>query len=419
MSNTKILLGPFSQLLTMDKIKNAGPLSDENLEIIENAGVCVEGGVICEIGVFNAMKKRYKHQFCFDSKVVALPGFIDAHTHICWSGSRAGDYAKRLSGMSYQEIAAQGGGILDTVRRTRSASEETLLALMLKRLQTLLQYGTTTCEVKSGYGLTVDDELKMLNVIKRAKTLQPINLISTCLAAHKRPPEFEKNRDYLNYLLKNLLPKIMSQGLSQRIDIFVEEGAFTFEEAKAFLLKAKALGFNVCVHADQFSRGGSLLASEVKAMSADHLEASLDEDLQALKRGGVIPIVLPGASLGLGMPYAPARKILDFDLPLTIASDWNPGSAPNGQLLLQASLMGASEKLSMAETLRAITLNAAAALGFNDRGVLSVGKRADLAIFPTEDYRDLLYFQGSMKPSHIFIAGEVQSLENDKKFRQN
>lgn len=404
--NDNTLIGPFKQLLTMNKLEPAGALSDNDLEIIVDGAIAIsKDGFITAIGSFNRMQKDYHLFSPIHSPAVALPGLIDSHTHLCFAGSRAADYARRLSGVSYNEIAKQGGGILDTVTKTRLASEDDLTALLLKRSKKLLAQGITTCEVKSGYGLSVDDELKILKAIQKASLLQPVELIATCLAAHVLPPEFSDGKSYLKSIIAELFPLLLNHNLTKRIDIFVEENAFTVAEAREYLTAAKENGFAICLHADQFSRGGALLAAELSALSADHLEVSTTEDFKALAKANVIPIALPGASLGLGLPFPKARQMLDAGLPLVIASDWNPGSAPMGQLLLQAAVLGAAEHLSLAETLAAITVRAARALALNDRGYLAVGKRCDLAVFPCHDFREILYRQGSLHPCAVYTQG--------------
>lgn len=401
-----MLLGPFTQLLTMDAMPSAGPLQDEQLEIIPEGGVRVDGGVITEIGIYREMRRPSDVPTeGLPAHCVALPAFIDAHTHICFAGSRARDYALRVSGVTYQQIAAAGGGILDTVKQTRKASKDQLVSLLIARTETLLKQGVATCEVKSGYGLTVDDEVKQLEAIRQAAGLCPIDLVPTCLAAHTRPPEFTSNCEYLQFLVENLFPVLKERRLTNRIDIFVDDHAFTCEEARTYLQAAKAAGFSICVHADQFDSRGSELAAEVKALSADHLEHTDKKGAVALKKGGVIPVVLPGATLGLGTPFPPARMLLDEGLPLAIASDWNPGSAPMGYLLAQAAFLGAAQKLTMAETLAAITIRAAGALGLSDRGVLKVGRLADIAVYDGSDYRDILYHQGAKLPKLMFKRG--------------
>ena len=329
----------------MDGLKPSGPLHDHDLQIITDAGIRIDQGKILEVGKFDDLRKHGDPLFEIDSPAVAMPGFIDSHTHMCFAGSRSKDYELRLTGMTYQQIAEQGGGILDTVKMTRAASKETLVDLLLNRLQRHLASGVTTCEIKSGYGLNVWDEVKMLEAIGEAATRQPIDIIPTCLAAHALPWEFDSKTDYLEFLQHSLLPLVIERNLSRRIDIFVEKEAFPVNEARTFLQAAKSTGFSIVVHADQFTRGGSLLAAELHAQSADHLEVATIEDCTAMKASGVLPVVLPGASLGLGMPFPPARMILDAGLPLVIASDWNPGSAPMGQLLVQAAVLGAAQRL--------------------------------------------------------------------------
>lgn len=407
MNETPFIIGPFTQLLTMDHLPPQGPIADEDLKIFKGSALAIQGKRIIEIGPFEKLKTRYPRCHGLDFPAVALPGWIDSHTHLCFAGSRSSDYAQRLSGKSYQEIAASGGGILDTVKRTRNATKTELLQLTLQRAKRQLQLGITTCEVKSGYGLSVEEEIKILEVIRDASAQQPVELIPTCLAAHLKAPEFSSNSAYLTYLIDDLFPLLKQRQLTNRIDIFVEKGAFSVQEARKYLYAAKEAGFTLCLHADQFSRGGAALAAELNALSADHLEASQEEDFALLLQANTISIVLPGSSLGLGHPFARARKMLDAGLSVAIASDWNPGSAPMGNLAVQAALLGISEKLTLAETLAGVTLRAARALALHDRGILKAGMRADCAIFPCSDYREILYQQGSLAPKMIIAQGTV------------
>ncbi|MBD1397543.1 imidazolonepropionase [Pontibacter sp. JH31] len=404
------LIGPFSQIVTMAELPEAGPIADEALEVLENAGVLVHEGRIVLVESYDkllkiAEEKQYSLQK-IEEPMVLMPGLIDSHTHICFAGSRANDYAMRVAGKSYLEIARNGGGILDSVRKTREATVVELVDLLKKRCDRHLSEGVTTCEVKSGYGLTTDDELKMLEAIQLVNKHHAIDLIPTCLAAHMRPPEHTDSRAYLEEVVSVLLPQIKEQGLASRVDIFIEDTAFNEEESLEYLLAAKEMGFEITVHADQFSTGGSRIAAEAGAVSADHLEASGDEEIALLKASGVVATVLPGASLGLGMHYAPARKMLDGGLCLAIATDWNPGSAPMGDLLLQAALLGAAEKLTTAETLAAITARAAKALHLTDRGSVQKGQLADLIAFPTANYKEILYQQGKLKPTKVWKQGK-------------
>ena len=388
------LIGPFTQLLTMDNLPERGKLSDEQLEIIPDAGILHQDGRILAVGNFEQLHRENpdaKIEF-FEGDFVCLPGMIDVHTHICWAGSRANDYAMRLAGKTYLEIAEAGGGIWSTVMKTREASVEELAELTFERAEKLYQQGVTTIEVKSGYGLSVDDEIKMLKAIQLANQKTSAELIPTCLAAHIKPKDFPGNeQEYLQYIIENLLPEVRKQNLANRVDIFVEKGAFSVSNAKHYLSEAKKMGFDVVIHGDQFSANCASLAAEFQAISIDHLEYADDREIKILAKSDVIPVVLPGASIGLGERFAPARKLLDAGCSLVIASDWNPGSAPMGNLLIQAAILGAYEKLSMAETWAALTCRAAQALKRKDIGVLKKGNKADFIVFETEDFREILY----------------------------
>ncbi|RIJ42365.1 imidazolonepropionase [Pontibacter oryzae] len=403
------LIGPFSQILTMAGLPKTGPVQDEQLQVLERAGILVHGTEVVKVDAYDklhklALEQQY-HLEIINEPLVLLPGLIDAHTHICFAGNRANDYAMRVAGKSYLEIARNGGGILDSVRKTREATLVELVDLLRKRCDRHLKEGVTTCEVKSGYGLNVEDELKMLEAIKLVNKHHPLDLVPTCLAAHMVPPEHAEAKIYLEEVVTKLLPQVLEQDLARRVDIFVEETAYKEGEALEYLLAAKEMGFDLTVHADQFSTSGSKVAAEAGAVSADHLEASSEEEIALLKEAGVVATVLPGASLGLGMHYAPARKMLDGGLCLAIATDWNPGSAPMGDLLVQAAVLGAAEKLTTAETLAAITVRAAYALNLSDRGILAKGQQADMVAFATDNHRDILYFQGKLKPAHIWKKG--------------
>lgn len=398
------LIGPFSQLLTMNQLPLRGPLRDEELEIIPDAGVLVNHNKIIEVGGFAELFKKANHDSLdlVEDKLVAMPGFIDAHTHICYGGSRAMEYSQRISGESYESILSTGGGIHHTVSATRSASYAELLEGLKDRVMRHFLDGVTTIEVKSGYGLSAEEELRQLRVIREVGSTLPAEIISTCLAAHVVPLESRNEMEYLGNLIKDLLPVLKKENLTHRIDIFIEQNSFSPGPAKAYLQSAKDLEFDLAIHADQFSVGGSRIAVELQARSADHLEASGDLEIKRLAASGTAALVLPGSSMGLGVPFARARSMLDSGCILVIASDWNPGSAPMGDLLLQASVLSAFEKLSAAETFAAITCRAAHALGRDDIGRIAPGKLADLVGFSTPDYREILYHQGKLKPSLVW-----------------
>ena len=407
------LIGPFKQIVTLNNLPLRGKISDEQLEIIENGGILINSeNKIEEIGNYEVIANKTKQSLSNSptlqfSNSVVLPAFIDCHTHICFGGNRANDFAMRNAGKTYLEIAEKGGGIWSSVQHTRNASESELLEKLLERINRLISLGITTIEIKSGYGLNVESELKMLRVMKKAQEKTEATLVPTCLSAHLKPKDFEGTSSaYLQYILTEILPKVKQENLSKRVDIFIEKSAFQPEESRKFLEKAKEMGFEITVHADQFTAGSSRIAVEVGAVSADHLEATIDEDIEYLAKSETVAVALPGASLGLGEPFTPARKILDKNGILAIASDWNPGSAPMGNLITQASILATFQKLTTAEVLAGITFRAAKALNLNDRGILKKGMKADFVVFETDNFQNILYNQGSLVASEVYIDGE-------------
>ena len=403
------IIGPISQIITLRNLNLRGSISDDKLEILSNASLLIIDGKIAEIGKLDDLKeKNPSAEIEFVSQnCVALPGFVDCHTHICFAGSRAGDYAMRSSGKTYLEIAQNGGGIWSTVEKTRAATLETLADLTASRAARHLREGVTTIEVKSGYGLNVEQELKMLRAIKIAKGRTGAELIPTCLAAHMKPKDFSGSaQEYLDYLVAELLPIVASEQLAKRVDIFIEKTAFSENEAHGYLQKAKNLGFEIAIHADQFSAGGSKLAVEFNALSADHLEVSSDVEIEALAQSNTVAVALPNSSYGLGIyEMTPARKLLDKGAILAIASDWNPGSAPMGDLLVGAAFFGMKEKLSAAEIFAALTFRAAKALNLADLGRIEKNFIADFQLYPTSDFREILYHQGKLKPFAVWKNG--------------
>lgn len=403
------LIGPITQVITLDKLPLKGALKDEHLEIIQNVGILIEGEKILQMGIWGGLKKEFPEAevIILEGEYVATPGLVDCHTHICFGGSRAKDFAMRNAGKTYLEIAESGGGIWDTVTHTRKFSLEELAAKTVNNANRHLSEGVTTIEVKSGYGLNVPEELKILRAIKLANQNSAPDLIPTCLAAHMKPRDFwGTNSEYLEMIARELFPILKSENLTNRIDAFVEKSGFSTEEIRSYFQKAKELGFDLTAHADQFTAGGSTLAVNVGAISADHLEASGEKEIELLAQSKTISVALPGASIGLGCAFTPARKILDHGGSLAIASDWNPGSAPMGDLLVQASILATFEKLSTAEVFAGITFRAAAALGLNDRGKIAPGYLADFILFPTSDYREILYQQGKLKPEMVWKGGK-------------
>lgn len=406
------LIGPFHQLLTFDSLPLRGAILDDQIEILDQGGVIVnDSGRIVAVGYFKDLQTKYKDEIVqehyLDEPIVGIPGLVDAHTHICFAGSRHLDYAARNAGKTYLEIAKEGGGIKDTVQKTRMADEAILFQNTLKRVGQSLRNGITTLEIKSGYGLDKVNEIKQLEVITKVNKISEIDIVPTCLAAHVVPYEFGSNASvYMEYITREILPEIKLKGLSNRVDVFIEEEAFNVELSRNYLEHAKGMGFSITIHADQFTTGGSALGASLGALSVDHLEASGENEVDILGKSNTVSTVLPGASLGLGVNFAPARKLLDAGAILAIASDWNPGSAPMGDLLVQASILGAYEKLTSAEVLAGLTYRAAAALGLDNIGRLNKGFLADIIGFQCEDYREILYHQGQLKPALIWKKGK-------------
>jgi imidazolonepropionase len=398
------LIGPFSQILTLDNLALKGKLKDFQLEIIANGGVLEHNGKIVKVGDFVQMRNEFSKvelDEIFENAVL-LPGFIDCHTHSCFAGSRAMDFAERNAGRSYLEIAKKGGGIWSTVIQTRAATDLELKELTEKRINNFLKTGITTIEIKTGYGLSVLEEIRLLNIINSLETRA--NIIPTCLAAHVKPKDHEgSNEEYLELLIQNLLPKITK--LTNRIDIFTEESAFNQKDSEIYLKKAKNLGFQLTVHANQFTSGASEMAVKMGAASADHLENINEKDIKTLAKSETVAVALPGASIGLGEPFTPARKLLNAGACLAIASDFNPGSAPMGNLLMQASILATFEKLSTAEVYAGLTFRAAKALNLNYIGKIKVGFFADFQAYPCSDYRKILYNQGTLLPSYVYKNG--------------
>ena len=390
----------------MVNLPERGAISDNSLEIIDDGGVVIEDGKIIEVGDFLSLSKNDLDVREITYPCVLLPGFIDSHTHVCHYGNRSDEYAKRNSGISYQQILEEGGGIHNTMNSTSNSTDEQLTDDTLNRLKRHFQEGVLTCEVKSGYAPNLEDEVRMLRVINEIDSSNDIDLIPTCLAAHVTPKKYESSKKYLDSIVNDLLPIIKEENLSNRVDIFIEEKAFSITEASNFLEKIKN-DFYITAHANQFTSGGLKVGVDNGAVSVDHLEVITDQEIDYLSKSDTTGVVLPGCSLGLGIPFAPARKLLDYNCKVSIASDWNPGSAPMGDLLMQASLLGSTEKLSNAEVLAGITCRAANALSLEDRGSLENGKIADMIGFKTNDFRDILYNQGKLKPSFICKRGKI------------
>jgi imidazolonepropionase len=338
----------------------------------------------------------------------AVPGFVDAHTHLPWAGWRESEFLERLQGRSYQEIAAAGGGILSTVRATRDAAPDEILAAMLRRLDWMLSCGTTTAEAKSGYGLSLADELKQLEAIRAAAERHPIELVPTLLAAHETPPEHRADRGrWLELICEEIVPAVAARGLARFCDVFCEAGVFSADESRRVLVAGREHGLLPRLHADEFAdSGGAELAAELGALSADHLMAVSDAGIAALARAGVTALLLPGTSFFLRKHhYAPARRLIDSGVPVALATDCNPGSSHTESLPTIVQLAVIELGLTVEETLTAVTLNAAASLGLGaEIGTLETGKRADLVVLDAPNLLHLAYHYG-VNPVRSVVKG--------------
>lgn len=340
-----------------------------------------------------------------------LPAFCDSHTHAVFAATREGEFEDRIKGMTYEEIALKGGGILNSAARLRSMSEDELFEDALERIHNLANYGTGAIEIKSGYGLTTEAELKMLRVVKRLKETSPMTIKATFLGAHAIPKEYKNNRrGYIDLMINEMLPKIHEEGLADYIDCFCERNYFTLDEMNEILDAGAKYGLTPKVHVNQFSvMGGVKAAVERGARSVDHLEEMDDADISALKGSTCIPTLLPGCSFFLSIPYGKARKMMEHDLPVALASDFNPGSAPSGNMQLLTSLACTKMKMTPVETLNAITINTADAMGLGDtHGSISIGKKANLIITKRmDDLARIPYSFGENNVASTILNGKV------------
>jgi imidazolonepropionase len=349
---------------------------------------------------------------------VVTPGLIDCHTHLVFAGNRLDDFEGRLSGDSYSAIAARGGGILSTVRATREASNDELLQLTEARVEQCESHGVTTVEVKSGYGLDMRHELRILETIKACNRRVIADLVPTFLGAHTFPEAARHGAAaraaYVDEVVDEMLPEVVRRGLARFCDVFIDEGAFTLDEGRRVLEAAQALGLGLKVHAEQLTdTGASGLAAELGAVSAEHLECVSDADLEAMAKAGTVAVLLPGAAFFLRDGFPDASRFRDKGVAMAVATDWNPGSSPTDNLLLMAQMAVLGCGMSIDEALPAITVNAARAVGLEgDRGVLREGMRADLAMFRIADPRELLYQLGSSPCSGLVKNGRYFRVES-------
>ncbi len=381
---------------------------------IENAWLLAHEGKILEYGQMNDLPQGYRQYQSMDcGGRLVLPCFVDSHTHIVFAASREEEFVMRIKGKSYEEIAAAGGGILNSAAKLRAMTEDELYDQALVRLNKMIRWGTGAVEIKSGYGLTTEDEIKMLRVIKRLKAAVSIPVKATFLGAHAFPPPYRENHEgYIKLIIEEMLPKIYAEGLADYMDVFCDKGFFSVEETATLLRAAESYGLKAKIHGNELGyTGGVQVAVAHNALSVDHLEYTRDEEFNALEGSNTMPVALPGCSFFLGIPYAPVRAMIEKGLPVCLASDYNPGSTPNGRMGFVLSLACTQMKLTPEEAMNACTLNGAYALELsNELGSITKGKRANLIITkPINGLAYLPYSFGEDQVEHVMINGEIIS----------
>jgi imidazolonepropionase len=382
------------------EIKNGALLFDEKIEWI---------------GTVDESKEKISNQEIIPEKIInaigktVLPGFVDSHTHLVFGGNRSYEFARRLRGVSYQEIAAEGGGILTTMKGTRQASEEELVETGKKLAFSAMKHGTTALEVKSGYGLTTESELKQLRAIRKLREEIPLHISSTFLGAHDFPPEYKnKRQEYIDIIKNEMLPKVKAEKLAEYCDAFIDKGYYTLEEGEQVLQAGLDYGLKLKVHCDELADFGSAkLAARLGAISADHLLFVSDEGIEALKEAGTVATLLPGTAYFIRMPYAPARKIIDKGTIVALSTDCNPGSSFTENMQLILSLAVINMNMTAEEAITAATLNGAHAIEQSGKmGSLEIGKQANFVIANVSSYTDLFYHFGINHVEQVWINGK-------------
>jgi imidazolonepropionase len=391
--------------------KLAGKAMSE-LPFIENAWLAIEEGLIVDYGTMaywpGISDWRGLEVIEADGRLV-LPAWCDSHTHTVYAGSRVGEFVDRIHGLTYEQIAARGGGILNSAALLAVTEEEVLVEAALKRLNEMQAMGTGAVEIKSGYGLSLESELKMLRVIDRLKQVSPLTIKATFLGAHAIPKEYKANPDaYVDHLIEVMIPEVAAQHLAEYIDVFCEENYFSVAQTERILEAGVKYGLRPKTHVNQFNAIGGVAASvKYNALSVDHLEVLTDADIAALQGSSTMPVALPGCSLFIKIPYTPARKIIDAGLPLALATDYNPGSAPSGNMNLVNSLACIYMGMTPNEVINASTLNGAYAMGVEDTlGTITIGKKANLIITgPVDQLGAMMYSFGRNKIERVIIGG--------------
>jgi len=415
----KITIKNIKQLIQVEpktsklKSKVSGTKMSE-LKTVTDAFLVIENGKIADFGSM----KDYINADRTENRVIdatgrmVFPSFCDSHTHLVYAGSREIEYIDKIKGFSYEEIAKRGGGILNSAKRLQETSEDELCEQALARLEEIKMLGTGAVEIKSGYGLTTADELKMLRVIRKLKKLSPLTIKATFLGAHAVPAEFKgKQSQYVELIINEMIPMVASEELADYIDVFCDRGFFTVEETEQMLMAGMKFGLRPKIHANELDfSGGIQTGVKYNALSVDHLEYTGDAEIQSLLNSETMPTLLPGAAFFLGMPYAPARNMINAGLPLALASDFNPGSSPSGNMQLILSMGCIKYKMLPEEAINAVTLNGAYAMGVSDElGSIAIGKKANVFITkPIPSLAYMPYAYGSNKIETVIINGKVQ-----------
>lgn len=412
----KILIKNIKTLVQVDANDRSRVCGAEmkKLPCIDNAWLAIDNGLIADHGKMEDFPgiSDWSNLTVIDAAdKLVFPSWCDSHTHIVYAGSRDGEFVDRLNGLSYEQIAQRGGGILNSAERLRKSSEEELVQSALLRLNEITKQGTGAVEIKSGYGLNVESELKMLRVIKKLKELSPLTIKATFLGAHAVPAEFKGNKDkYIKLIIDEMLPRIAEEKLAEYCDVFCEQNYFTKEESIKILEAGLKHGLKPKVHAEQLSNSGGVEAGvHCKAISVDHLEYVGEKEIELLKKSNTMPTILPGAQFFLQLPHPPVRKIIDAGLPVAIASDYNPGSSPSGNMNLMIALSCIQYKMTPEEAINAATLNTAYAMDLSaTHGSIAIGKKAN--VFITKEipaYSFLPYSFGSNLIETIIINGTI------------
>lgn len=377
-------------------------------EKYSDAAIAIEDSKIAEITEDGKVPEGEFDEVIDAGGSLVTPGLVDGHTHLVFGGYRQHEIAMKLAGADYLDILRAGGGILDTVRKTREATEEELYEKSRAFLDEMLDFGVTTCEAKSGYGLDIDSEMKMLSVIRQLDEKHKMDVAPTFMGAHAVPPEYDDRGDeYIDMLCNELMPQVRDQGLAEFCDIFCEDSVFNAEQSRRYLEKARELGFSLKIHADEIEAiGGSQLAGELGAVSAEHLIAIEEDGMDAMAEGGTTAMLLPATSFYLDKTYAPAKTMIEKGIPVAIASDFNPGSCPSLNLQFAINLGSLKYRLTPEEVLTAVTINPACAIGRGDMvGTVEVGKQADLVIWDAPDFEMVCYRFGSNLARHVIKKG--------------